>query len=165
VLGPPQVQKNLRQLKGDCERILARCDAVVVEDKARRAANVQRTMQVTPRSAFTCLAPMVSYFFGRAGKLASRGSSRAGHAARGMERWLHGSRTTANGQPPPRPQGALLSLLAVVAALGLAALVAVRGGRAGACVLTKLAFFTPSTTCAVSTTSRAVRRAGWAVPW
>jgi hypothetical protein len=39
------VQKNLRQLKGDCERIEKRIDEVRAEDKARRTTNVQRTMQ------------------------------------------------------------------------------------------------------------------------
>ncbi|GLC34640.1 hypothetical protein PLESTB_001239500 [Pleodorina starrii] len=39
------VQKNLRQLKGDCERIELRIDEVREQDKARRATNVQRTMQ------------------------------------------------------------------------------------------------------------------------
>lgn len=39
------VQKNLRQLKNDCERIEKRVDEVREQDKARRAANTQRTWQ------------------------------------------------------------------------------------------------------------------------
>ncbi|KXZ44017.1 hypothetical protein GPECTOR_75g741 [Gonium pectorale] len=39
------VQKNLRQLKGDCERIVERVAEVLSADKATRANNVQRTMQ------------------------------------------------------------------------------------------------------------------------
>lgn len=39
------VQKNLKQLKGDCERIQERVGEVFAKDKARRAMNTQRTMQ------------------------------------------------------------------------------------------------------------------------
>ncbi|GLI64132.1 hypothetical protein VaNZ11_007313 [Volvox africanus] len=50
------VQKNLRQLKGDCERIEKRIDEVRAQDKARRANNVQRTMQGLLLSLFTLVA-------------------------------------------------------------------------------------------------------------
>lgn len=39
------VQKNLRLLKEDCERILARCDVVQAEDKVKKAANLKATLK------------------------------------------------------------------------------------------------------------------------
>lgn len=39
------VQKSLRLLKDDCERILARADQVVVEDQAKKSLNLKRTAQ------------------------------------------------------------------------------------------------------------------------
>ncbi|GFR39964.1 hypothetical protein Agub_g488 [Astrephomene gubernaculifera] len=39
------VQKNLRQLKGDCERIVERVGEVLAQDKLQRARNTQRTLQ------------------------------------------------------------------------------------------------------------------------
>ncbi|PNW75864.1 hypothetical protein CHLRE_12g557250v5 [Chlamydomonas reinhardtii] len=39
------VQKNLKQLKTDCERILARAEEVKTKDREQKATNVQRTMQ------------------------------------------------------------------------------------------------------------------------
>uniref|UniRef100_A0A6T8UFK0 Dynamin N-terminal domain-containing protein n=1 Tax=Chlamydomonas leiostraca TaxID=1034604 RepID=A0A6T8UFK0_9CHLO len=39
------VQKNLRLLKEDCERILARCDVVQAEDKVKKARNLKVTLQ------------------------------------------------------------------------------------------------------------------------
>jgi hypothetical protein len=40
------VQKNLRLLKDDCERILTRCEAVAVEDRDKRRSNMRSTLQV-----------------------------------------------------------------------------------------------------------------------
>ncbi|EFJ52292.1 hypothetical protein VOLCADRAFT_86572 [Volvox carteri f. nagariensis] len=50
------VQKNLRQLKGDCERIEKRIGEVREQDTARRASNVQRTMQGMLLSLLTLVA-------------------------------------------------------------------------------------------------------------
>ncbi|KAG2484475.1 hypothetical protein HYH03_016709 [Edaphochlamys debaryana] len=49
-------QKNLKQLKTDCERIVARVAEVKAEDKAKKAQNVARTLQGLLLLALTLLA-------------------------------------------------------------------------------------------------------------
>ncbi|MEW5304094.1 MAG: hypothetical protein WDW38_003411 [Sanguina aurantia] len=39
------VQKNLRQLKADCQNILTRADDVLLEDKRKKASNLKRNLQ------------------------------------------------------------------------------------------------------------------------
>lgn len=50
------VQKNLKQLKTDCERVVDRVGEALAEDRARKAQNTQRTLQGLLLTLLTLLA-------------------------------------------------------------------------------------------------------------